>query len=67
MNEFKAIATILFTVALLLAIISGTVWGLNHQDWDAQRSHRTSCIEQGGVYVQTPTMEGCFIIQSPSR
>jgi hypothetical protein len=63
MGEVKAIAAIVVTIALIVAIATGSVWWVNHKDWDAQRLRETNCITQGGAYIQTPALEGCFDVR----
>ena len=61
-DEVKNFAVVVLISAVAVAVIAGLAWGINYQDWEAQRLRRTYCVERGGVYI-TAGMEGCFKLQ----
>jgi hypothetical protein len=61
MDEVKAF---FITVVIVCLVIIGTVYLFNAADWSAQTERRNTCIAQGGIYLNTPQMEGCIVLGS---
>jgi len=57
--------TAVYTVTLFFIIImaiTGSIWWYNSIDQGAYLERKSSCAQAGGVYIESPQIQGCVKI-----